>query len=1400
MKRIFITLLTLITMFVLTEHIIAQTHTIDGEYIKEWLMLGPFFPDNLDKDFLADVGGETNIEPKEGDTVTTEDGKTLTWKRYTSPIDWIDLREAIGEHEKATAYAACNIISTKAQTVEAYGHYRTLKIWLNEKPVHIPSHIESFPMTLDAGLNRLLIKVCGSGAYLAFQFGVRDESAYRRARGDELEIKSKKLTDFSTGALKLSIKAMSLPETLVSKSPNTVTIGIYDSNGQVLLKREHPEGESLVWSIPDDFFGDVRIIASQRDSSGKVLRKELVTSTRQLAIERRREVWKHYRYIDGLGGKTVFSVLQTKDGALWFGTSSEGDDDNGGVTRFDGTDWKTYTTEDGLGNRVVWKILQDKDGIIWAQTGLLDSSKSVNRFDGTRWKAYTTEDGLANDNVRLIFLDKGDNVWVGTDGGGASRFDEGKWHNYTTEDGLIDNKVYAIAHDAEGTYWFGTESGVSHFDGENWTNYTSKDGLAVVPTRVIFQDREGNFWFGGDDNRVSRFDGENWNTYDATTDGFILKGVADKNGIIQAKDGTLWFRSTYGSSGKGTIGVCSFDGNQWTTYTSENDLVGGWMTNMLEDNEGMIWVVAQHFEDAGGAAFFDGKHWTRYSPKEDQFKNGLAIHWIFEIFQDREGIFWFGDWIDGLTRLDHQSWIYYTIEADDSSEERKPIRRIFDILEDKDGVLWFTSGADGLYRYDGVSWINYTTADGLLTNDMRYMFQDRDGALWLPHQNYRFDGASWRKYPTSGPKMTQDKEGNLWFPGFGVSRFDGNSWKVYTQADGLADNGVGDLFVDQEGILWCMTTGGISRFDGVNWQTYPQRNGRWGAIFQGNDGVLWFGGENGLTRFDGKTWHTYTTDDGLPDNVIRDIAQDSDGTLWIATESGGVARFDGRCFQVLNTKDGLPNDTIWSVGVTRAGQIWIGSEEELVRYIPNKVPPSISIRQVTADEKIHTQLKDTVRTHAGVRRLALSYRGISFKTRPEAMVYLYQLVGEDTDWQKPTHSETAEYLNLPPGKYTFRVQAVDRDLNYSKIETLEFTIPRSKLFYGLIVAGVVFIPLLFSAFYLGKRLQTQRAIAQQFNPYIAGRVVGEDLFYGRSDLLTDIERTLANNCFLLYGERRIGKTSLQHQLRERLSNADDPTYRFIPAYIDLQGVAEEDFSRTIATGIVEHAVSLFKEALPLRLNEDRDRYTYRDLNRDLRTILDHLKEGETKTIKLVLLMDEIDTLNEYSLRTNLNLRGLFMGQLKENLVLVMSGLYLKMDWSEEGGGSPPFNFLSREIELQPLEEADARQLITEPAKGFYTYEPKAIDLILSSSELKPFTIQGICLRAVNRVLADGRTKITSDDIEAIKDSALAELQSIRGERAGTSLPGSLNEALAQLNESQSRVATLEEELAKSREV
>ncbi len=80
-------------------------------------------------------------------------------------------------------------------------------------------------------------------------------------------------------------------------------------------------------------------------------------------------------------------------------------------------------------------------------------------------------------------------------------------------------------------------------------------------------------------------------------------------------------------------------------------------------------------------------------------------------------------------------------------------------------------------------------------------------------------------------------------------------------------------------------------------------------------------------------------------------------------------------------------------------------------------------------------------------------------------------------------------------------------------------------------------------------------------------VLDENLFFGREQLIERVLQTIHNNSLLLYGERRIGKTSVQHHLKKRLENLRDPDYDFYPVYVDLQGVPEDKFFRTLSEDI-----------------------------------------------------------------------------------------------------------------------------------------------------------------------------------------------------------------------------------------
>lgn len=144
----------------------------------------------------------------------------------------------------------------------------------------------------------------------------------------------------------------------------------------------------------------------------------------------------------------------------------------------------------------------------------------------------------------------------------------------------------------------------------------------------------------------------------------------------------------------------------------------------------------------------------------------------------------------------------------------------------------------------------------------------------------------------------------------------------------------------------------------------------------------------------------------------------------------------------------------------------------------------------------------------------------------------------------------------------------------------------------------------------------------------------------------------------------------------------------------------------------------------------------------------------------------------------------------------MAGFHLKKDWSDQGEGSPPFNFLSREIHIEPLSEEAARALIEKPVKDFYSYKPAAVELILKESKCRPFWIQAFGIRLINRISLEGRRKVLLKDVEVIKESVLAEIKAIAQSERKASLPSNLNDAIGRIVELEEGMAKLEQEVAK----
>lgn len=309
----------------------------------------------------------------------------------------------------------------------------------------------------------------------------------------------------------------------------------------------------------------------------------------------------------------------------------------------------------------------------------------------------------------------------------------------------------------------------------------------------------------------------------------------------------------------------------------------------------------------------------KYYPGVDISQSGQISEYVREVFQDREGNYWFGTNGDGVVRYDGESLTYL------SMEEGFGGRAVRGILQSSDGDMWFaTSG--GVSRLNSGKFTNYTTKNGLSNNQVWSMMLDRSGTIWVgTHTGVcYFDGESFIPFPLprmeiENPSsrfspsvvfgMFEDQEGNLWFgtDGEGAHKYDGTSFTSYSTKNGLAGNIVRSIYGDRQGRIWIGTNGGgVSRLEDSVFQNFTKvdglNNNRIYEIIQDRAGNMWFSTLGaGASRYDGKTFTSFREDriqriHGNPAHGhVQEFFEDKDGVLWIGC-SGGLFYFDGTTF------------------------------------------------------------------------------------------------------------------------------------------------------------------------------------------------------------------------------------------------------------------------------------------------------------------------------------------------------------------------------------------------------------------------------------------------------------------------------------------------------------------------
>ncbi len=219
--------------------------------------------------------------------------------------------------------------------------------------------------------------------------------------------------------------------------------------------------------------------------------------------------------------------------------------------------------------------------------------------------------------------------------------------------------------------------------------------------------------------------------------------------------------------------------------------------------------------------------------------------------------------------------------------------------------------------------------------------------LWIGTLNsglYKFNGNSWSSYTTTDGlvndtirALTVDNDGNIWIGTIGgISKFDGTEFTNYTESEGLFSNDVRSLATDQQNnILIGTIKNRISIFDGSAFTHYhvcplvSQGLGHIHALSSDLNGNIWIGScISGLSKFDGTNW-THNIND--LNSFVEPILCTSTGDVWIGHYTGAYI-FSNNTWTNYTESDGLISNNVMSFTIDHSNNVWTGTDSGLCKY------------------------------------------------------------------------------------------------------------------------------------------------------------------------------------------------------------------------------------------------------------------------------------------------------------------------------------------------------------------------------------------------------------------------------------------------------------------------------------
>jgi signal transduction histidine kinase/CheY-like chemotaxis protein/ligand-binding sensor domain-containing protein len=751
--------------------------------------------------------------------------------------------------------------------------------------------------------------------------------------------------------------------------------------------------------------------------------------------------FQHFGGNEGLSQNNVWDLQQDRLGFIWVATED-------GLNVFDGYDFKIFRNDPAdsfsISGNFIDCIAEDKNGEVWigTQSGLNHYNRILNRFE--RFMNDPKDSfSISSNNIEDIFFDSKNTLWVATVNG-LNHYDQEtkKWqrflHQPTDSNSIANYDIECVVEDGMGRIWAGTRGGLSvlNADGKGFTNFHTKENdpssLSSNNIMCLYIDKEGFLWIGTFDGGLNKMDIEKKvfarykhdpSNPSSLGNNYVYHLTENKNGELWvATDGALcfmdkksglftryisiqgnqtglnsntitkilfdrrnrmWVGTRYGGLNIYSKERQSFEHFEFNSF-NKNSLSHNNVSGIEENKNGNFWIAT----DGGGLNHLNRKtgHFTHYI---DVFSNNKLL----AIAQDEKENLWVGMWAGGLNYFNPKTKKIKKYVHDPKNPRSLSDNNIFDILVAKDGTVWIATWGKGFNKYNPATddFTNYVAnpndKNSFSGSSISFLMEDSRGRIFIATEQNGFD--------------VLDPKTNTF-----------TNYRVEPGLNKLSGNSVFCFFEDSKNRIWVGTNGA-----GLN-----------------------------LFHEESKSFTTFRKKDGLPNDAILAIQEDSKGELWISTNKG-LCRFNPETnnFKNYTQSDGLQGDQFnrWaSCKLKATGEFIFGGTNGFNLFRPeniksNTYEPAVYITDfkifnkpvlLGKDEPLEQNiiLSKSIRLNHDENTFSFECTALNY-TQPEKNQYRYKLEGFDTDWIDAGTERKKEYTNLSPGKYTFKVLASNND-------------------------------------------------------------------------------------------------------------------------------------------------------------------------------------------------------------------------------------------------------------------------------------------------------------------------------------------------------------------------------------